>query len=492
MNYLTNQRGYALLVVLLVIMLFFGFSAIFLSGSMSHAKQEKTVDTTNQSVAAAEMGVVDYASRFEMDIDKTRERVSAQTQLALNNLISCIVPPTGAQCDTAAKRSAWEQKIDQDMRKLYLEEIAKKIAQLREIAENQTTFKKTPFQEGQISYLIKSVTSTPFTSSDTALEQIIVELEIEGTSKEAAKKLSTSFKIEVPDTFLNPDEALKVDTIVITQEKDVSYDDVFRLNSSSKTCATLLHEVRTGTATAPYECMSQPGEKLMTFINHIKNEGYNPEDFRVYTDSFVNYVCNTNCNSLNFHGVNVIVKHTDMDAFNNMNNLVNANLVINGKLDVGNNLNNLGKNGIKQNIIVKELDVDNNIKMYYTNFLILGYGDRTDANIKWGNHFEVANYSRLCIDIDRINQTDLERLSKEVTFSDSGSLIYFTKDPSKTFTLTGAKRQATDTAVHVTKMDNYTTFLENCGVTLKNTQTVPTDVAVPIVIDTGFDFEVEY
>ena len=37
MKKLENENGYALLVVLLVVVLFLGFSAIFLKGSLNHA-----------------------------------------------------------------------------------------------------------------------------------------------------------------------------------------------------------------------------------------------------------------------------------------------------------------------------------------------------------------------------------------------------------------------------------------------------------------------
>jgi len=52
-----NQRGYALLIVMLTIIIFLSLSAVFISASFNHVKQEKTVDLNNLAVVAAEMGI---------------------------------------------------------------------------------------------------------------------------------------------------------------------------------------------------------------------------------------------------------------------------------------------------------------------------------------------------------------------------------------------------------------------------------------------------
>ena len=51
-----NEKGYTLLVVLLVVTFIMIISASFVTASVSNAKQEKTVDTNNLAVVAAEMG----------------------------------------------------------------------------------------------------------------------------------------------------------------------------------------------------------------------------------------------------------------------------------------------------------------------------------------------------------------------------------------------------------------------------------------------------
>lgn len=513
MRHLKNQQGYALLIVLLIVVLFLSMAATFIAGSLNHAKQEQTVDVTNHAVAAAEMGTLYFTSDFERELKMLKQEMGDQTQLKLNVLIDCIKYPLGSACDTEAERVQWENKIDNEMKSLYIERIMAKVEELNQ----QIGIKSVPFSAEQIDYSILGMNATQMNAgkedvasasvTDKEVTSIEIEMEVQGASEDILRQLVATFYVSIPDSFLNADESIKVDTILITNDEDLTYEKIFTLVPPTKSCTALIEEVINNTATAPYECAAASGESLSNLIQSIKSKNLDPTDFRVYTNDFKDYVCDGNCNNLNFEGISLVVQENDAAASNNMNNLINANLIINGKLDAGNNLINLGKNGVKQTIIVKELTVDVNIKnMYYTNFLILGYNQPVEnpkvAHIEWKNHIEISNYSRLCIDIDRIDSADLKRLGQEIEFSESGALSYFTTDPNKKFELkttanadrtvniNGVIHKMTD--VYVQREDTYTTFLENCGVVLKNTSTLPLDVSVPNPIDTDIDLEIEY
>jgi type II secretory pathway pseudopilin PulG len=62
-----NQRGYALLIVMLTIIIFLSLSAVFMSASINHSNQEQTVDKNNQAVVAAEMGVKKIHNQLRND-----------------------------------------------------------------------------------------------------------------------------------------------------------------------------------------------------------------------------------------------------------------------------------------------------------------------------------------------------------------------------------------------------------------------------------------
>lgn len=518
MNLVKSQKGYALLVVLLMVVLFLGISATFIAGSLSHAKQEKAVDTSNHAVAAAEMGTMYFTSDFEKELKLIKQDIAGNTQLRLNDLMACIKQvPMGSACDTPTERLNWEKNIDNDMKVLYIDKVIAKVQALNSLSADAD-----PFSTGEIKYSVVSAEATKKNAAkldvdsastvDKVVKSIEVELDVLGNSEGVNKELVATFDIKVPDTFLNTSEAIKVPTSVTAPDEDLTYGKIFALNPTSKSCGTLLDEVIAGTAVAPYECASGSNEDLMDFIDDIIEAGLNPSDFRVFTDDFLGYVCDENCNNLDFKGINVIVQEGDADAFNNMNNLINANLIINGSLDAGNNLINLGKNGVKQTIVVKELNVDVNLKnMSYTNFLVLGYDPNPPekANLDWKTHIEVANYSNLCIDTDRINAGDLTSLSQQITFSNSGKIIYYSSRPEEEYkfelldvngqdrkiTITNGdnkKEEVKMTDLFVIRESSYSNFLKNCGVVIKNTQTTTTDVSVPYPIDTDFEIDVKY
>ena len=118
MRYVKNERGYALLVVLLLVVLIMSISATFMAGSINHAKQEQAVDVSNQSVAAAEMGVLYYSTDFERALDQIRQEVSFATTAELNLLVDCLKAIDISACDTQAERIAWEKDIDSRMKQL--------------------------------------------------------------------------------------------------------------------------------------------------------------------------------------------------------------------------------------------------------------------------------------------------------------------------------------------------------------------------------------
>ncbi|MFK8792975.1 hypothetical protein [Planococcus plakortidis] len=510
MKNMKNEKGYALVIVLLIIVLFMGLAATFMAGSLNHAKQEKVVDTGNQAVAAAEMGTIYYSSDFERELKLLKEEMQQETQLRLNELIACIELPLGATCDSELERTAWEEDIDQDMKELYVQKILEKSNELDEL---KLAGEEVPFAGEQLQYHVESASAVKLNASqndvddlhiiDKNVKWVKIELNVEGRAIDNQKELTAIFQVEIPDSFLDATETRKINTVVIAEDEDLTYDKVFSIDPPTISCEELLTAVRNDTAKVPYECKASSTETLKDFLESLDDD-MDPKDFRVYTDNYVGFVCKPNCNNTDFQGINIVVNQNDVGAMNNMNNLVNANLFVNGKLSVGNNIINLGKNGEKQTIVVKELDVDVNLKnMFNTNFLVLGYKEEDRyARLEWKNHIEVSNHSNFCLDIDRINENDLQRLGQEVTFSDSGHLIYYSSDTNKKFELLNAQdqhrmvnvngEQKTMTSIYVTGFNDYSTFLENCGISMKESKIVPIDVSVPEPIGSGFGLEVEY
>lgn len=482
---LHNENGYTLIIVLLVITLLLAFAATFLATSMNHSVQERTIESGNQSVAVAEMGIQYETTHFEEDFNHLLDEINLETQIRINELRNCIQTPIGAECDSEQDRHAYESRIESDMRTLFFQKVFTLINTYKGDASSNDLKKEFV---GQAGFYIENVTSninSPLPKAD--LTEIEMNMTVKGESDERTSTLMATVIFPIPEQFLNPDEAEKVQTTFVEVSEDMSYEDIFNPQVPTISCSTLINNVKSGAA-APYKC--KVDDSMNDILDKIESAGLDPRDFTVFTSDFVKDVCGSKCNNLNnidFSGVNIVVDSSEIAAFNNMNNLVNANLIINGTLSVGNNLNNLGKNGVKQTLIVKGLNVDNNIKnMSYTNLLVLGNPDGTLADLKWGNHFDVDIYSRLCIDIDRIKSADLTRLSRDANFTDSGSLIYYSKDPNKTF------RLQRNNDYYVVRAPSYASFLEKCGVTQKKTVTRPVDMSVPSVLNPNYDIQVDY
>lgn len=84
-NKFKNEQGYALIVVVLLIVLIMGFFTAFMTISLSNAKQEQVADQEHLKVAAAEMGVKYFSSIFineyyhfinELDLNQLTESES--------------------------------------------------------------------------------------------------------------------------------------------------------------------------------------------------------------------------------------------------------------------------------------------------------------------------------------------------------------------------------------------------------------------------------
>ena len=504
MKFMKNQNGYALLVVLLMVVLFMGLSATFMAGSLSNAKQERIVDTSNQAVASAEMGVNYFTSDFQREIDLIKMDIAAKTQELINVLTICI-QSGDSRCNTQDKITEEQEKINQVMKARYIIKVSDKVTALIGIAGREIT----PFPGDDVNYTVKSASAINLNlngddvagpAADKDIKSIKVQLEMEGSSQAVSKTLMATFTLEVPDTFLNESEPI----VIETSDDTATYTDIFNSVIPTKNCTSLINELSDAGPKVLKECILGPGETLADIVAKIIAKNMDPKDFKVYTDNFLGNVCTGNsnsdkCNGLNFQGVTVVVNENDAGASNNMNNLENANLIINGALSIGNNLNNMGKKGNKQTVILKELNVDNNIQnMENTNLLILGYnvpvGQKEDiANVKWGQNFDVDEYSRLCVDIDKIIPADLLRMEKELKFTNSSYLVYFTRHDNKKFVIRDANGNinTAQTEQYVKKGKSYTEFLGACDVSI-DPIIIETEVSVPMILDPGFIVDVEY
>lgn len=468
MKYVKNQKGYALVIVLLIVVLFLGISATFIAGSLNHSTQERTVDTSNQAVASAEMGVVFYTEDFERTLELLRNKLVSDMQRELDIIATC----------TGCNSGLLKTQLDTRMKAEYVNSIKTKVAHMD---ANDAFYLKNASADGNMNYTVDSAQAVEKPST------VEITLKLKGKAKQgdaiSDSLLSVVFDVEVPNSFL-------------VTSGYTTYDDVYKATPTI-TCDSLFVGEKYKTAPKPYECKLGDNQKLESLITKIKSSPYflNPADFRVYTDKYLENVCNpsggsSNCNSNDFQGISVVVNSGQTTA--NMNGLSNFKLYVSGKLIVDGNLNNSTRNVL----VLKELVVRNNIQnLEKTTLAILGYENLPNAaSFQIGNNITLKNNARICMNIDLVKTTDLTSLKSQITIDGTSSLLYYTstQDPShsnysatgtgkKTFTLNDA---ASNTRVRVET--NYSNFLNQCGISLSGSHTVPN------VIDTGFDFDVKY
>lgn len=455
MKKIGEEKGYALIVVLLMIVLFLGVSATFLAGSLNHATQERTVDTSNQAVAAAEMGVLYYTEDFNRAIELLKKEILLEIQRKLDEIAAC-----GETCN----KTALKTHLDTTMKQKYTDQI---IAKVNYMEGNKSSLLKNSSADGKINYTVSSAQAV------VSANKVDVTLKLKGKSNQGGASseadLNVEFDIEIPASFLNTTTTS-------------SYEDVYRA-APSISCNDFLAQGLHNVAEKPYNC-NLGNQPLKTFINTLTGSTYslNPEDFRVYTNNYLQYVCNPSgnsgtCNSNDFQGIAVVVNEGDNALAASMNGLTNINLFVSGLLKVDGNVNSQAGNVL----VLKELEVRNNIqKMSDTYLVVLGYENRNDARLFIGNNFTLADNSRLCFDLDRILGSDIDSLEAVLKIGATSSVVYYTTSNNT------IRLQDSDSNSRVFKKTNYSEFLNMCGISASSSHTVPN------VQDSEFEFEVEY
>lgn len=516
MKQVKNQQGYALLIVLLMVVLFLGLSATFMAGSLSNAKQEQTVDATNQAVASAEMGVKYHSADFQREIMNIKTEIITLTNNELKGLVECF-KDGNSNCDSQEKIDVLQNEIDLEMKKKYIERIYHKVNSLKDV-EN------TPFLSEDVHYKVietkivdidaagNDITQSPGSPMYEKISSLEIELSLIGTSSNITKELVGIFKIDVPDTFLSTENKLTVKTVLV--KEGLSYSDITFNKSPEKSCESLKNDIISGVSPLSFNCELEPGKQVADFSNWLKNNGANPNDFTVYVDSFTGNLCggNKNCNSIEaeMNGINVVINGDDqgeIDDIKNMNNLVNANFIFDGHLKIeqfqnAGELEDSPEEEKSQTIITKELTVTKQMHgqgLENTNLLILGNpGDPAiaDGIMNFMGKATIGDKGQVCFDMDRIDKKYWDDLRINVEFkgeNSTGQIIYYTKNyVGNEFMLPARgdlnEEQRTKLYVYGTKV--YSDFLSSCGV--KVTVNDITNIPVPYALDPSFELDVDY
>lgn len=481
MNRLKDERGYALIIVLLMIVLFLGAAATFMAGSLNHANQEVTVDTGNQAVAAAEMGTIYYSEDFERELKLVEQNMVEEAE----RLIDCI-GSSMAGCEEINNEKNKEGFINNRLRKMYFESIIQKVktydnnsidSKLVEYIVELATIKQ--FEGGNLlDTAVLNNTSSPQIQS--SLDSIDIVLNIKGVMKDVEKQLEVTFNVDIPKSFVSASSNTAPENS--NDEFIAMYNQIFGLPSDLPTCKMLIASLENGASDLSYKCKASNESDIENILEKIKENSIKPEDFYVYT---TNYVC-SKCNKIDHSGINLVLLDSDFEVSQNSNNIKNVNMIIDGKFSTK-NANNFGKKGDKQRIVMKELNINQNAKnMEDTTLVVLGFDEikkkpkTGTAELVFSKPIDLEDNSTICLNIDQIRSADLSDFATKVSIKSSGKLIYYTAFPNK-------YDKPFDGVVtnQIIPRNDYNLFLKDCGLSINpflNVQPINSD----------YELEVEY
>jgi hypothetical protein len=332
-----NEKGYSLLVVLLVVTFIMIISASFITASVTNAKQEKIVDTNNLAVVAAEMGVDYYKTAMLNEFNNRRNELNVAAQSKINSLI--------ARSDFAdLDKDAQLNLIRNEIGKM-LEGFLKGRVQLL-LAETEETI-----IEGNTKYVRNNLSVKAF---DEVVEKgkVVVNGKVTGSStKENPRELEFKLKFDLLD-LSNVDLDIEFVKGIPPVDFEKPSADATICDNSTRTASKCLFDNLEGTTV------------------YFKNGYINP---------------NNSTNNKDFKNSNIFVKgNIDVKNMNGMSNVyINATgeflaKNFNGKFGINNSVINVGGSMTGENIKV-------------TNSTILINGNFTTG------HLDVEGVSKICV-----------------------------------------------------------------------------------------------
>lgn len=193
MKKIKEEHGYTLVVALLLIVLFLSMSAVFIKSSMSHAKQEQTVDQGNMAVTAAEMGVEYYTNTIEKELDSTYKAIITNTEISekLKNYNNCYSKVDKEQC-----KSIVEKEIENSAIKIYQTMICLNIND--QIARGEIPINDTGTVKHNLTKPENQCGSFSEIVYNKDIRSFVIDLSVTGTSDSRSKQLMTSITIPFP------------------------------------------------------------------------------------------------------------------------------------------------------------------------------------------------------------------------------------------------------------------------------------------------------
>lgn len=474
-----DERGYTLVIVLLIIVLFLGVASMFIKASIGHAKQEKKIDSSNTAVAAAEMGVEYYSTYLEFETKKVLDEFDKEVSkkiIELQGRAGVIINQvtTGLPQDNSLISLGCGGTLTQDKLQAWIncETELLKISFINEFIDEMGIIYSTISADSPT--IVNESTEYRLSNKSKVenYDNIVFDLEIRGKNDSSNKFLNAKLTTHVP-SFISGDKKIPIKNDYT--DKEVTDFILSPPVANPPNCPPNASDFAGGTC-------NYIGHNLEDYLNALPN----PAGTSLKVDDFCKAVENKdNCNFNSFEGNEgtPLYLSGDMNG-GNSNKLSKMNIYSNGKFTI-HNFNSTSKNII----VTRSLEMHNG-KMENSVIAVLGY-DNKSGTINWkkeGNqNLIVGENSKLCINlegIDLVNSNSFNDSSLQT--NGNGKIIFY---PSRTDL---DKLPAESTAnKKVQYISDYLLFLETCSVNLNN---IPAEFKLngSIESDTDIEIDVEY
>lgn len=401
MHYIKNNHGYALLLVLLLIVLFISVSAVFTAASFNHSDQEISVDKTNQTVVAAEMGTK-YFNNLVFDKAKSIR----------NEIIDTYVKTELLQYETNYNQCNDNGFITEECRALegintFLGKLNSESFDIFEAKLNEY-ITLNDYHSSNVSNDLYYV-STNFSPS-LINNQYILNFSVYGLNEENEPNIPNRVANEENVSVLNSKITIDIPLFInssLVDNKTLGewYDwNSFLLASptSNQNCLPAAQ------LTAPYICNTN-GLIVEDVVAALRNDP-NFENFKdklEIINPYANKLCKAdgNCNT-DFEGFKVY--NLDGITFNqNANVGSNGTLISQGDVNVPSNAQNLDVNIITNSLTVEMF------KNVTGRVLILGTKEKTGTMIF--NQASAVDGGKICINLDGLQTITYTRLTGNIS-----------------------------------------------------------------------------
>lgn len=449
MNVLKQEKGYTLIIVLLLIVLFLGMSAVFMQASLSHSKQEQTVDYSNQAVAAAEMGVENYSLETEKAFDETYKLVSAEAaakKQGLENEIKKYPNLKVLNGSCPVNKEKLQEWIDCNI-SAYTIDLKASFQTKMQNRLSTINRSKVVVDEG----LTYSLTDLKLKPSTTLGNSIMVELKVVGEKSEATSGVATASKSKELSTELTfpevpfYDEEKVADVEVIWQEEIKEITSFFPqlLNKALPTCPRDEKDIK-----ANMQPCENNGMVSITYLEELRRIGIN-NSFYMKINEFPKQF-----NKKDAYGIPLLASEGTINDEPNINSTDNLTLYYKGKLD----WKNANKHANNNFFVAEIVEFHNSQNFFKNTFINLGTSPKSNYS---ASKITINEGSKLCINTEGVNPNPsglfddigLNGKGNGLSVAGNGQIIFYIKNKGN--------KANTDNVKWLTKPDE---FLKECGI----------------------------